>query len=264
MAFTSHAAPIKAVAFGSAKRPAAQKLAVHCQAAAAAETAETQRPQRPTVHNQPPPETYAIVEVGGKQLFVEPGKWYVCNRLQVDVGDKIRLGRVLALKQGDNFTVGRPYLENVNIEAEVLEELRGPKVGALGVRRRCCICISCSSAVGSSQNINEAGVLEDLRGPRRQQLGFAMGVANGVQMLRAAQFQYVPYTGRGSSTTTTSACRLLQEPKGGAGCAKLCLIYSDVLHLSYANSTELSRPWQRLAAAGDCIAAQLQASGNVA
>lgn len=44
------------------------------------------------------------------------------------VGDKIRLGRVLALKQGDNFTVGKPYLEDVNIEAEVLEELRGPKV----------------------------------------------------------------------------------------------------------------------------------------
>lgn len=47
----------------------------------------------------------------------------------MSVGDKIRLGRVLALKQGDNFTVGKPYLEDVNIEAEVLEELRGPKVG---------------------------------------------------------------------------------------------------------------------------------------
>jgi hypothetical protein len=47
---------------------------------------------------------------------------------QVDVGDKIRLGRVLALKQGDSFTVGKPYLENVAVEAEVLEELRGPKV----------------------------------------------------------------------------------------------------------------------------------------
>jgi MarR-like DNA-binding transcriptional regulator SgrR of sgrS sRNA len=54
---------------------------------------------------------------------------YCPGRAQVDVGDTIRLGRVLALKRGDDFNVGRPYLDNVNIEAEVVEELRGPKVG---------------------------------------------------------------------------------------------------------------------------------------
>eukprot|EP00775_Hariotina_reticulata_P009764 gene9764-9921_t len=97
-------------------------------AAAAAEPAAAVQGGKPSLHNQPAPEVYAIVEVAGKQMFVEPGKWYVCNRLQVDVGDTIRLGRVLALKRGDEFNVGRPYLEDVNIEAEVVEELRGPKV----------------------------------------------------------------------------------------------------------------------------------------
>lgn len=48
--------------------------------------------------------------------------------LQVGVGDRIRLGRVLAVKQGGKFTVGKPYLEDIAVEAEVLEELRGPKV----------------------------------------------------------------------------------------------------------------------------------------
>lgn len=61
-------------------------------------------------------------------MFVEPGKWYTCNRLKAEVGSKIRFGRVLALKQQDTLTVGKPYLENVRIEAEILEELRGPKV----------------------------------------------------------------------------------------------------------------------------------------
>lgn len=36
---------------------------------------------------------------------------------------------MLALKQGENFTVGKPYLEGAAVEAEVLEELKGPKVG---------------------------------------------------------------------------------------------------------------------------------------
>lgn len=45
------------------------------------------------------------------------------------MGDTIRLGRVLAHKADGEFKVGQPYLENVAVEAEILEELRGPKVG---------------------------------------------------------------------------------------------------------------------------------------
>lgn len=40
-------------------------------------------PRKPTLLSQPPPETYAIVEISGKQMFVEPGKWYTTNRLKV-------------------------------------------------------------------------------------------------------------------------------------------------------------------------------------
>jgi large subunit ribosomal protein L21 len=47
---------------------------------------------------------------------------------QAEPGSRIQLGRVLALKNEGTFTVGTPYLENVKVEAEVLEELKGPKV----------------------------------------------------------------------------------------------------------------------------------------
>jgi ribosomal protein L21 len=45
------------------------------------------------------------------------------------VGSKIRFGRVLALKANGSVQLGAPYLEDAAVEAEVLEELRGPKVG---------------------------------------------------------------------------------------------------------------------------------------
>ncbi len=48
--------------------------------------------------------------------------------LQVAPGSRIQLGRVLALKQGGQFSVGQPYVEGATVEAEVLEELKGPKV----------------------------------------------------------------------------------------------------------------------------------------
>lgn len=46
----------------------------------------------------------------------------------VEIGDTIRLGRVLAHKVDGQFKVGQPYLEGVTVEAEILEEFRGPKV----------------------------------------------------------------------------------------------------------------------------------------
>ena len=49
-------------------------------------------------------------------------------RPQAEPGAKIQLGRVLALKSGGKFQVGKPYLENITVEAEILEELKGPKV----------------------------------------------------------------------------------------------------------------------------------------
>jgi hypothetical protein len=71
----------------------------------------------------------------------------------VEVGDTIRLGRVLALKQNGAFNVGRPYLEGVTVEATILEELRGPKVRAcsrvLGRVYGCvCVCMGgCAACV---------------------------------------------------------------------------------------------------------------------
>jgi large subunit ribosomal protein L21 len=73
-------------------------------------------------------DTYAVVEIGGHQLVVEEGRWYDVNRLEAPPGAKIALGRVLALKSGGAFAVGRPYLEGAAVHAEVMEELKGPKV----------------------------------------------------------------------------------------------------------------------------------------
>lgn len=48
--------------------------------------------------------------------------------VQAEPGSKVQLGRVLALKDEGVFHVGRPYLESVIVEAEVLEDVKGPKL----------------------------------------------------------------------------------------------------------------------------------------
>ncbi len=49
-------------------------------------------------------------------------------KMQAEPGSRLQLGRVLALKDEGVFTVGKPYLESVVVEAEVLEDAKGPKL----------------------------------------------------------------------------------------------------------------------------------------
>lgn len=121
------ARPRVSLASGASSR--SPQLVVVAQAAAVAEApAPAARAATPSPLTTAPPATYAILEIGGVQMFVEPGKWYCCNRLKAEVGSKIKFGRVLALKHDGKLTVGKPYLADVAVEAEVLAELRGPKV----------------------------------------------------------------------------------------------------------------------------------------
>eukprot|EP00472_Partenskyella_glossopodia_P005911 CAMPEP_0197541016 /NCGR_PEP_ID=MMETSP1318-20131121/66919_1 /TAXON_ID=552666 /ORGANISM="Partenskyella glossopodia, Strain RCC365" /LENGTH=233 /DNA_ID=CAMNT_0043100141 /DNA_START=62 /DNA_END=763 /DNA_ORIENTATION=+ len=74
---------------------------------------------------------YAVVEVGGTQVIVEEGRWYTVRRLKANVGDIIRLPRVLLMKMGqDKVQLGLPYLEEGVVEAQVVEHLRGDKLDA--------------------------------------------------------------------------------------------------------------------------------------
>ena len=114
MLLSSRLQGARAAPFTSA-RPAASRSLI-CTAAAATE-APAARKVHPSPLSQAAPSTYAIIEVGGTQLFVEPGKWYTVNRLKADVGSKIKFGRVLALKKDEKLTVGTPYLETVNVSA---------------------------------------------------------------------------------------------------------------------------------------------------
>merc|ERR1712070_922613 len=71
---------------------------------------------------------FAIIEASGKQYWVEPNKFYDFNNINVEVGKKIILNRILLLKNGDQTLIGQPLLENVLIEGSVIRELLGKKV----------------------------------------------------------------------------------------------------------------------------------------
>lgn len=79
-------------------------------------------------------QNYAIVEASGKQFWVEPGKFYDFNYIDLDPGDKIVLLRVLLVNRGGNILVGHPCLSKVSIEATVLGHIRSKKVTVYKMR----------------------------------------------------------------------------------------------------------------------------------
>ena len=70
---------------------------------------------------------YAIVEISGKQFWVETGKFYDFNRIPTELGKEITLNRVLLLNNEGEVLIGQPYLENIKIQGKILEHLRGKK-----------------------------------------------------------------------------------------------------------------------------------------
>ena len=70
---------------------------------------------------------YAIVEISGRQFWIETGKYYDFNRIPVELGKQITLNRILLLNNDGEILIGKPYLERVIIQGKILEHLRGQK-----------------------------------------------------------------------------------------------------------------------------------------
>ena len=70
---------------------------------------------------------YAIVEISGRQFWIETGKYYDLNRIPTELGKEIILNRVLLLNNNGEILIGKPYLKNIKIKGKILEHLRGRK-----------------------------------------------------------------------------------------------------------------------------------------
>lgn len=79
---------------------------------------------------------YAVIATGGKQLKVREQDVVAIERLEGETGAKIVFSEVLALGEGDSVTFGAPVVEGAKVEAEIIEQFRGPKLIAFKMKRR--------------------------------------------------------------------------------------------------------------------------------
>lgn len=72
--------------------------------------------------------TYAIIETGGTQIRVEPGRFYDVNRLAVEEDEAITIDQVLFVSHDGEAAIGQPLVSGATVEATVMRHHRGRKI----------------------------------------------------------------------------------------------------------------------------------------
>ena len=79
---------------------------------------------------------YAIIETGGKQQKAVPGETLQVERLAAEVGETVRLDRVMLVSRDGEVLLGKPYVDGASVTATVTAQDRGPKVLVFKKKKR--------------------------------------------------------------------------------------------------------------------------------
>ena len=72
--------------------------------------------------------SYAIVKTGGKQYRVAEGDVLKVEKLEAKAGEEVKLDEVLFARNEDKTLAGRPKVMGASVTAEVIRQLRAPKI----------------------------------------------------------------------------------------------------------------------------------------
>ena len=79
---------------------------------------------------------YAVVNTGGKQYKVQKGETLRIEKIPGAVGSSVTFDKVLMVADGENIRVGQPVLENVAVQAQIVEQDKAKKILVFKYKRR--------------------------------------------------------------------------------------------------------------------------------
>jgi large subunit ribosomal protein L21 len=75
---------------------------------------------------------YAIAQTSGKQFLLKPGQWYDVDFIKdASIGDVIFLNKILFFRNQNKIQLGQPFLENSQIPAKIIQQVKGKKITVL-------------------------------------------------------------------------------------------------------------------------------------
>jgi large subunit ribosomal protein L21 len=79
---------------------------------------------------------YAVIKTGGKQYRVAQGDVLRVEKLTADVGASVDFERVLMVADGNNISIGTPFIDGGKVTATIRSQGRGDKIKIIKFRRR--------------------------------------------------------------------------------------------------------------------------------
>ena len=80
---------------------------------------------------------FAVIETGGKQYIVSAGDVIDIEKLpEKQEGDKVTFDKVLLVDDGENTSIGTPYIEGAKVVGTLREEGKGPKIRIMRFKRK--------------------------------------------------------------------------------------------------------------------------------
>ncbi len=79
---------------------------------------------------------YAVIQTGGKQYKVSEGTVLKVEKLGLNEGDSVEFDKVLMIADGDDVTVGSPFVDGGRVTATVTGVGRHKKIKIIKFRRR--------------------------------------------------------------------------------------------------------------------------------
>ncbi len=78
----------------------------------------------------------AVFQTGGKQYRVALGESIQIEKIPGNAGDSVTFDKIIMTSDGEQATIGKPYLDNARIEGRIIRQGKFRKVIAFKFRRR--------------------------------------------------------------------------------------------------------------------------------
>jgi large subunit ribosomal protein L21 len=79
---------------------------------------------------------YAVIEAGGKQHKVTEGEILRVEKIDAEVGTEITFDKVMMVKKDDTVMIGKPYVDNASVTAEIVEQGKHKKIIVFKYKRK--------------------------------------------------------------------------------------------------------------------------------
>jgi len=103
---------------------------------------------------------FAVIKTGGKQYSVAANDQLKIEKIAGEPGDIVEISEVLMVGEGDNTTIGTPYVDGAVVAVEIVEQGRARKVIAFKKRRR----QNSKRTIGHRQRFTKIEISEILTG----------------------------------------------------------------------------------------------------